>query len=111
MLALQNQVKIKGAAARLLVRFHSVVARLDSTKPTRYRWVAPREMDRLGDYGIRVRDEYVGTGATGQIFTAMDDEYGHEVAIKMVRGIYTKPRVAQNLWREVCMNRSSMRIY
>jgi len=40
-------------------------------------------------------------GATGQIFSGMDEETGKEVAIKMVRGIYRSPRTAQNMWREV----------
>ena len=48
-----------------------------------------------------VKDEYVGTGASGQIFIAQDSETGKEVAIKMIRGIYSNERIAQNLWREV----------
>ena len=40
-------------------------------------------------------------GASGQIFTAHDLKTGKDVAIKIVRGVYSHPRVAQNLWREV----------
>ena len=63
--------------------------------------MAPRELDRLAEYGLKIRDEYVGVGASGQIFTAHDLKTGKDVAIKIVRGVYSHPRVAQNLWREV----------
>lgn len=76
------------------------IQELEKVVAFRRRWIAPRELDRLVDHGFKIKDEYVGVGASGQIFTAEDLQTGQDVAIKVVRGIYSHPRVAQNLWRE-----------
>ena len=90
---------------------------LETTKAPRHRWIAPRDLDGLVPYGIKVHefawvilctrltyrqvnDAHVGVGASGQIFSGTEINTGTEVAIKMVRGIFRQPRAAQNVWRE-----------
>ena len=77
------------------------IQKLEQHMTPRKRWIAPKELDRLAEYGFKIRDEYVGVGATGQIFVAQDIIKGQDVAVKLLRGIYSHPRVAQNFWREV----------
>ena len=43
----------------------------------------------------------IGEGGTCSVYRVQDTHLKRDVAIKIVRGVYSHPRVAQNLWREV----------